>query len=152
VKYLFGPLTSLLEVTEDLTVEGSLDEGAKVASGCTLFVSGSLSGKLQIGESARVIVFGLFDAMAENNRGILFIAGALATPIEIVPGEVLVAAITSVAVADRTALVDNSGQLVSPLKLTTLSLMPSAWRWDREAGRFVAAPPGLVDGFLHLYP
>jgi hypothetical protein len=143
VKQIHGQLGSPLHVREDLLVSGVLRAGAVIADGCTLLVHGEVLGTLRLGTGSKLILGGTFGAFVDDSRGTLSVAGAVATPVEMIPGALVVAANSAVTVAGRTALLTADGSLRLVEDVVDLSLSrSSAFRWDGTTGTFRACSTG----------
>jgi hypothetical protein len=141
VKRIVGAVNTRLTVREDLAVQGTLQAGATIAPGCTLLVHGDVRGTVTLGPNSRFLLGGTFGAFVDDNQGTLSLAGVVATPVETIPGTLLVAANSAVTVAGRTRLLDPHGSLHSILDLLEIPLsLSSALRWNATTASFGPVP------------
>jgi hypothetical protein len=109
-----GTVTDPLRVGDDLFVSGVVAGGAAVEEGRTLYVHGALDGSLVVGRDAQVLVHGWFDGLVDDNLGVITVVGELATPLELLPGELAVTAGTTVWLRGERRVVAADGRLVEP--------------------------------------
>jgi hypothetical protein len=137
MKQVCGEVGSLLHVDEDLVVRGVLRAGAVIADGYTLLAHGEIFGTLTLGVGSRLILGGTLGALVDDNRGTISVAGAVMTPVETIPGTLVVASNSAVAVAGRTVLLTADGVLQLVEDIVDISLSRSgAFRWDRPSSSF----------------
>jgi hypothetical protein len=89
VKYVHSDVPSLLDVREELYVHGRLRSGARVRAGQHLFVHGSVEGSLEVERGGLLVVGGLLATFADANEGTIAVAGTVTTPLETIPGRLL---------------------------------------------------------------
>jgi hypothetical protein len=91
MKYIYSDIPESLDVREDLFVRGRLRSGATVQPNQLLLVDGTVEGTVTIEPGGVLVLTGLLAAFIDANRGLLAVSGALSTPLEMVPGDLLLA-------------------------------------------------------------
>jgi hypothetical protein len=151
VKTIHGDVGARLRVDEDLAVRGTLREGADVADGCRLLVHGNLRGTVTIGRRGLLALGGTFGAFIDRNEGTLAVAGVLATPIETIPGMLLVAPNSAVTVAGSTGHLGADGVVRHIEDVLDVGLTSGvALRWDSASEVFVPHPSDVFDRLARL--
>ncbi|PYY36423.1 hypothetical protein [Curtobacterium sp. MCBD17_030] len=89
MKYVHSDVPSTLDVREELYVHGRLRSGARVHAGQHLFVYGAVEGSLEVERDGLLVVGGLLAAFVDANEGTIAVAGTVSTPLETVPGRLL---------------------------------------------------------------
>jgi hypothetical protein len=156
---LRGTVTDPLRVGDDLFVSGAVEGGAVVEAGRSLYVHGALDGVVVVGRGAQVLVHGWFDGLVDGDLGTITVVGELATPLELVPGDLAVTAGTTVWLAGERRVVASDGELVEavpepePDSASGSGIRPPAsrdqlLRWDPVARTFRPTAPTLALGFL----
>jgi hypothetical protein len=152
---LRGTVTNPLRVGDDLFVSGAVERGAVVEEGRSLYVHGALDGALAVGRGAQVLVHGRFDGLVDDNRGLIVVVGELATPLELLPGDLDVTAGSTVWLQGERRVVAADGGLVEPepgsAPGTAARARPSGdlvLSWQPGTGTFRPTAPTLALGFL----
>lgn len=109
-----------LAVTGELTVQGSVSGRIEVHESAHLVVQGSISGSLHVATDAVVTIHGSASGEVSTNDGLILIAGMTTWDMNHIPGRVAVAV----------------GTLVAPEGQTTLSIRPDGT---------LASPPDSID-------
>jgi hypothetical protein len=91
VKYLYSDVAERLDVREELFVRGRLRSGAAVHAGQLLLVDGSIEGTVIVEDGGVLVLTGLLSAFVDANNGLIAVTGAVSTPLEMVPGHLLLA-------------------------------------------------------------
>jgi hypothetical protein len=154
---LRGTVRDPLRVGDDLFVSGAVERGAVVEEGRSLYVHGALDGALAVGRGAQVLVHGRFDGLVDDNRGLIVVVGELATPLELLPGDLDVTAGSTVWLRGERRVVAADGALVEPEpepgvasgptgRLRASSELPL--RWHPATATFLPTAPTLALGFL----
>jgi hypothetical protein len=149
MEILQGTTTDPLHVGEDLFVSGSVDGGAVVEDGRSLYIRGGLNGSIAVGRGAQVLVHGRFDGWVDANLGSILVVGDVATPLELLSGDLDVTAGTTVSFNGERRMVAADGEL---LELASAVLRPASagqlLRWLPDTRTFQPTAPSLAQGFL----
>jgi hypothetical protein len=151
MEILQGTMTDPLHVGEDLFVSGSANGGAIIEEGRSLYVRGGLLGSIAVGRGAQVLVHGRFDGLVDVNLGSILVVGDVATPLELLAGDLRVTAGTTVSLHGERRMVAPDGEL---LELASASAGPQTasdgqlLRWLPDTRTFRPTAPSLAQGFL----
>lgn len=85
-----GKFEDLLRVDSNLTVQGTMTNGAEVVAGKHLVVHGVFAGPLDVGKEGFCTVNGTFAGTVSSNEGLLLLYGMVSTPLDASFGKVVV--------------------------------------------------------------
>jgi hypothetical protein len=89
VKYVYSDVPEVLDVREELFVRGRLRSGATIRAGQLLLVDGTAEGSISVEDGGVLVMSGLLSAFIDGNDGVIAVSGAVSTPLEMVPGRLL---------------------------------------------------------------
>jgi len=137
VKKMVGSTSRDFEAETDVEVSGHLS-GVTVASDTALLLEGRVDGGLTVHQGGMLMVSGDMDATVDRNEGTIGVSGVLRTPLEAIPGDVIVSAGSTVTVHGREMIPGPTGEWLTdadgPL---TASERHALLKWQGDIERFV---------------
>jgi hypothetical protein len=89
VRHIYSDVHEHLDVREDSFVRGRVRSGTTVHADELLLVDGTIEGTVRIETGGTLVLTGLLAAFIDENCGSIAVSGGVSTPLEMVPGHLL---------------------------------------------------------------